>query len=76
MKKLLILILALAAVLPAFAPSTSRAAAVVVEVGDRPYYRGPWYWGPHHVRYYWVPGHWGWRWHHRVWVRGHYVARY
>ena len=49
--------------------------AVVVSVGDRPYYtHGPYYYaGP--VRYVWVPGHYGWRHHHHVWVHGYYVRR-
>lgn len=76
MKKLLIVVLALLSLLPAVVPATARAASIVVEIGDRPYYRGPYYWGPRHVYYYWVPGHWAWRHHHRVWIHGHYIARY
>jgi WXXGXW repeat (2 copies) len=47
---------------------------VVVEVGDRPYYRGPGYWrgGAYYI---WRPGHWAWRRGYRVWVPGHYVVR-
>jgi len=49
--------------------------AVVVSIGDRPYYaHGPYYYvGP--VRYVWVPGHYAWRHHHHVWVHGYYVRR-
>jgi hypothetical protein len=47
---------------------------VVVEVGDRPYYRGAGYWrrGAYYV---WRPGHWTYRYGRRVWIRGHYVLR-
>ena len=73
MKKLILIASLAIAGLAGLVPTTSRAG-IFVEVGDRPYYRGNWYWGPgHHVRYYWVPGHWGR--HHRVWIRGHYVER-
>jgi hypothetical protein len=48
--------------------------AVVVAVGDRPYYRGPGYWysGSYYV---WKPGHWRFRNGQQVWIRGHYVLR-
>jgi hypothetical protein len=56
---------------------SSAKAAVVVSVGDRPYYvHGPAYYvGP--TQYVWVPGHYAWRHHHhhRVWVHGYYVRR-
>jgi hypothetical protein len=48
--------------------------SVVVEVGDRPYYRGPGYWS-RGVYYVWRPGHWARRGGQRVWIRGHYVVR-
>jgi hypothetical protein len=50
------------------------AGSVVVEVGDRPYYRGPGYWS-RSVYYGWRPGRWVWRGGRRVWVRGYYVPR-
>ena len=50
------------------------AGGVVVEVGDRPYYRGPGYWSGR-VYYVWRPGHWARRHGRQVWIRGHYVAR-
>jgi hypothetical protein len=77
MKRILLtLVLALLCAAPAVVPTTTRAAGISIEIGDRPYYnRGPWYWGPGHRRLYWVPGHWSWRYGHRVWIHGHYVAR-
>jgi hypothetical protein len=48
--------------------------SVTVEVGDRPYYRGPGYWS-RSVYYVWRPGRWVWRGGNRVWVRGYYVPR-
>ena len=72
---LLTVVVALISAAPIAVPSTAYAAGVVIQVGDRPYYRGPWYWGPHRVRSYWVAGHWSWRPFHRVWIHGHYVAR-
>ncbi|HEY5992022.1 MAG TPA: hypothetical protein VIU10_05545 [Candidatus Udaeobacter sp.] len=48
--------------------------SVTVEIGDRPYYRGPGYWTGG-VYYVWRPGHWRWRHGVRVWVPGHYVVR-
>jgi len=56
-------------------PTTTKAAGVFIEIGDRPYYsHGPWYWEGGYRRY-WVPGHWAWRHHHRFWVHGYYVRR-
>jgi hypothetical protein len=54
---------------------STASSAVVVSIGDRPYYvHGPYYYaGP--VRYVWVPGHYSWRHHHRVWMHGYYVHR-
>ena len=50
-------------------------AAVVVAVGDRPYYtRGPYY-NERGRRYVWVRGHWGRRRGQRVWFPGRYVIR-
>ncbi len=48
--------------------------SVVVEVGDRPYYRGAGYWS-RGAYYVWRPGHWSSRYGRRVWIRGHYVLR-
>jgi hypothetical protein len=62
---------------PYYAPAPyygGGAGSVVVEVGDRPYYRGPGYWS-RGVYYVWRPGHWTWRHGQRVWIRGHYVVR-
>ncbi|MFL6583244.1 MAG: hypothetical protein ACJ8KU_01860 [Chthoniobacterales bacterium] len=71
---ILMLVLAVTCLVPMVAPSTAQAQ-VSIEIGDRPYYRGNWYWGgAHNVRYYWVPGHWA-GYHHRVWIHGHYVRR-
>jgi hypothetical protein len=50
------------------------AGSVVVQVGDRPYYRGPGYWS-RGAYYVWRPGHWTRRYGQRVWIRGHYVLR-
>lgn len=75
MRKLILIAAIAIAGLAGVVPTTSRGG-IFIEVGDRPYYRGPWYWGPHHhVRYYWVPGHWSGRHGHRVWIHGHYAAR-
>ena len=72
MKKLILIAALAIGGVTGLVPTTSRAG-IFVEIGDRPYYRGNWYWGPgRHVRYYWVPGHWG---RHHVWIRGHYVER-
>jgi len=73
-RTLLTLLLALLCAAPVVVPSTARAQ-ISVEIGDRPYYRGGWYWGPRHERLYWVPGHWEWRHRHRIWIHGHYIAR-
>lgn len=77
MKRFLIaVLLAAACFAPVVVPSTAQGQ-ISIELGDRPYYRGNWYWGPgRHVRYYWVPGHWSHRWGRRVWIHGHYVERY
>jgi hypothetical protein len=57
------------------ASTSSQAAGISIEIGDRPYYnRGPHYWH-HGVRWYWIPGHWRWRHGHRVWVHGRYAPR-
>jgi hypothetical protein len=63
------LLLSAAAIVPA------ANGAIVVSVGDRPYYNhGPYYYrGP--IRYVWIPGHTAWRHHHHVWVHGHYAPR-
>lgn len=73
MKKLLLIGSLMLTFLTGFVP-TSRAG-IFIEIGDRPYYRGSYYWGPRHAYYYWVPGHWGWRYHHRAWIHGHYAVR-
>jgi hypothetical protein len=74
MKRILItLFVALVCAAPVAVPSSARAAAIVVEVGDRAYYRGPWYWGPRHERLVWIPGHWSRFRHH--WIHGHYARR-
>ena len=76
MKKFILIAALAIAGLTGLVPTTSRAG-IFIELGDRPYYRGEWYYGPgRHVRYYWVPGNWVWRWGHRVWIHGHYVERY
>ena len=72
---LLMLLLAACCFAPALVPSTANGQ-ISIEIGDRPYYHGDWYWGPNHgYRYYWVPGHWAWAGHRRYWVHGHYVNR-
>ena len=59
----------------AVTPTSSFGAHVVIEIGDRPYYRhGAWYWDSG-VRWYWVPGHWRWHHGHHVWVHGYYAPR-
>jgi WXXGXW repeat (2 copies) len=57
------------------APYYGGSGAVVVAVGDRPYYtRGPGYYVGR-TYYVWRPGHWRWVNGQRVWIRGRYVVR-
>ena len=75
MKKLILLLAAVACLSSWFAPA-AEALSFSIAVGDRPYYsHGPGYWGPGHVYYVWVPGHWRWHHHHKVWIHGHYRVR-
>ena len=77
MKHKVILFLGALLCLGPLTPTISEAAAqIVVQIGDRPYYRhGAYYWH-RGVRYVWVPGHWRWRHGYRVWVHGYYAPRY
>ena len=60
----------------ALAPTPAEGASIVVQIGDRPYYRyGSSYWH-HGARWYWVSGHWAWRHGNRYWIHGHYAPRY
>jgi hypothetical protein len=73
MKKILSVIMGVLLFAGAFTPQNSNAAAVFIEIGDRPYYlHGDWYWS-HGYRWCWVPGHWRWHHHYRSWIHGHYV---
>jgi hypothetical protein len=58
MKRYLLIMLGAFFCAGAFTPTTTKAAGVFIETGDRPYYsHGPWYWN-HGYRWYWRPGHW------------------
>src|SRR5260370_5460743 len=76
MKRYLLIMLSALFCAGAFTPTTTKAADVFIETGDRPYYsHGPWYWN-HGYRWYWRSGHWGWRYGQRVWIHRHYARRY
>ena len=44
------------------------AIGISIDLGDRPYYEGPSYWGGGY-EWVWIPGSWG---DHHRWIHGHY----
>jgi hypothetical protein len=49
---------------------SAMAIGISIEIGDRPYYDGPFFWDEGYY-WVWIPGHW--EDHH--WIHGHYVRQ-
>jgi hypothetical protein len=67
--KLAALIVALLSICLVARPSV-MAIGISIEIGDRPYYDGPFFWDEGYY-WVWIPGHW--EDHH--WIHGHYVRQ-
>ena len=49
---------------------SAKAIGFEINIGDRPYYEGPYYWEDG-FQWVWVPGHW----YRDRWIHGHYERR-